>query len=104
MREKRRYVMFRVISEKPAAPEDVRRAVTNEILSYLGTKGCAEIGYQFMDYGGKEGIIRVNNTGVDRAIQALTLLKEISFNKAFVHIIKVTGTIKKARNLAERGD
>ena len=102
MREKRRYILFEVRSEKKPKASEVRRAVTDEVLSLIGSKGSAEAAYQFIDYDEKtmKGIIRVNNRGVDNAIQALTLVREISFNKALVHIIRVTGTVKKARELA----
>lgn len=106
MRDKKRYVAFEIYSDKNIDENSVRKGINQGILDFIGVKGSAYASYQFIEYTepNKRGIIRCNNLGLENIKQSLTAIGEISFNKAFVHIIKITGTVKKAREIIERGD
>ena len=101
MREKRRYIIFEVVSEGKHDKQTVMKAVWDVVFENIGIFGAAEAAFWVIDFDeeSQTGIIRCTNKGVDMIRACLALLGNISNKKAFIHIIKVTGTIKKAEVL-----
>ncbi|MEM0372404.1 MAG: Rpp14/Pop5 family protein [archaeon] len=100
MREKRRYITFKIACASPLSKKDAVRALWGAALDALGYIGCADSAFWVIDFDEKtqEGIVRCGNTSVSRVLAALCLLGKASNKKARVHIISVTGTVKKAKN------
>lgn len=98
MREKRRYIIFEVVSQGKHDKKSVMKAVWDIVFESIGTFGAAESAFWVIDFDEKSqtGIVRCTNKGLDTIRACLALLGNISNKKAFIHIIKVTGTIKKA--------
>jgi ribonuclease P/MRP protein subunit POP5 len=98
MKEKRRHLTFRIVSESSHDSASINKALRKAIKSLLGDLGLAETGFlvERFDQKTQIGILRCNNLYTGKIRAALALLHEVNNKKAYVHIIRVTGTIKKA--------
>ena len=98
LKEKKRYVLFEVVSGRKFGKEQVKRAVTTAVSESIGTIGLADAEFAFIDFDEKaqKGILRCTNTKLEQVKAALALLSEIDLYKAFVYIRTVTGSLKKA--------
>jgi len=101
LREKRRYIVFELISEKSLGKKEVKEGIWKNILENIGIIGAAETGFLFIDFDEKtqKGILRCKNIDLNKIKASLCMLSEINLNKACVHIKAVTGSIKKACEL-----
>lgn len=100
MREKRRYITARVECEQPCEKKDAVRALWDVAFEFLGVLGASESSFWVMDFDEKsqEAVIRCNNESVSRVLAILAFFDKVSNKKARIHIISVTGTIKKAKS------
>ena len=100
LREKKRYLVFEVISDKAVRLPAVKKTVELAALGYLGELGCAKAGMQFLDNRWdpkhSRGMVRVAHTSLDGVKASLALIKEIDGNKAIVRSVGVSGILKKA--------
>lgn len=108
LREKKRFVAFRVDFEKKETSFTHFNAINSLIYSsfqgFVGVKGCAEAGYLMLKDKWNEqpstGIIRINNKYVDALKASFLLINEIKNNnvssKARVVPLGTSGTLKKA--------
>lgn len=99
LREKTRYLTFRIHSNHEYHKGQVINALWNTAFENLGAFDIAKSGFWLVDFDEDEqkGILRTNNKKEQRVRATLTLLKEINNKKAFIQIIKESGTLKKAR-------
>lgn len=102
LRQKERYLKFKVHSENDITLGELVDAVWESCLSYLGTKVASEadfwvIGNQF-DESRQEGIAKVNREKIDEFRAALTLIDEIGDDKGFIQIEKVSGSMKSLKD------
>ncbi len=101
MKEKRRHLLFKIVSETKHDSRSVNEALWSAVKSLYGAHGAAETGFNIEKFDEKTqtGILRCTNIGVDKIRAALALLQRVNNKKAYVHIIRVTGTIKKANEI-----
>jgi len=105
MREKRRYVVFEVVSDKGKfTREAVMKALWDTVINTIGTVGAAQAAFWLFtfDSASQKGILRCTNTSLPVIRGSLTLLQKIEGNAAFIHVKSVTGTIKKAEALMKK--
>jgi len=102
LREKKRYVVCEVLSEKPIHD---RKSVTNSILSsflsLFGEQGLAKAGLQALpDYNAETQrfMVRIAHTGVQQCKAALALVRSINSQPVIVRSIVVSGMLKKAKS------
>ena len=102
MREKKRYVVFCVMSEtaserKPGY-EQVRGAVMDSALGWMGEKGISASGMKMIrnlwDQERMEGWISCTPKAVDDVKLALALVHQIGDSRVILRTISVTGTIR----------
>lgn len=100
MREKRRYITFALECAAPLAKKDAIRALWDNALDTMGSLGCADSAFWVVDFDEKtqSGVVRCDNINASRVLASLCLLSRASNKKARIHIISVTGTVKKAKN------
>jgi len=101
LRQKERYLRFKVYSEEDVELGELVDAVWDKCLSYLGTKETSEadfwvIGNQF-DEDKQVGIAKVNREKVDEFRASLGLIEEIGDKKAIIHVREVSGSLKKLK-------
>lgn len=102
IREKKRYLKFKIHSEEPVDFGEVVDAVWNSSLNYLGSKRTGEANHWVIkNQFGKEdqkGIIKVEKSCTDDFRAALTFIDEIGGKNGFIEIQRVSGSIKKLKN------
>ncbi len=105
LREKKRYVVFEVISKLPHSFEAVSRAIQGSILAFLGVKGAAQAGAIVIkdrfNYAKQEGILKIANLYINNLKASLALTKELGSNKIIIRVKGVSGILKKTTRFME---
>lgn len=92
-REKKRYVLFEVISEEKVFKDEIKNSIYNTALSFLGEDNFAEAGVILV----KENIVKVNNKYKNEMILILSLIREVNNKKVKINPLKTSGVIKKLK-------
>ncbi len=97
LKQKKRYVVFEIISKNNINYKDVKDNVKSVLLLFLGELGYAKAGIMFIDKKFKfpYGMIKVNHKHVDELKAGLTLVKEINNKKVTTKSVVTSGTINK---------
>lgn len=105
MKERKRYIAFRVLSDRPKYPLDfqaVRDAVFNSVLNWLGEETSARAGVWMIknlwDQKMQRGTIRCNRRETDLVKTALAMVHQIGDQRVIIQSLRITGTIKRGRN------
>jgi len=95
MREKHRYILYKVEAAQPLFEEQVKRASYAAVLSFLGEYGASLASPKFISYDPKTqlAILRCNHTETQKVKAALALCASIEGKKAAFRLQKVSGTI-----------
>lgn len=96
LREKNRYICFKVEGGKDFKREDLVKAIWNSTIDFLGEFGASEMGLWIKEYyeNSRYGIIESNIKSVHKAIFILSLTKYIGKEKVNILPLYVSGTIK----------
>jgi len=98
LREKERYVSFKVISEEPINYADLESAIWGTILDFFGEHGISKTSLWLIKnlYSEKDqiGVIKCNNKSVPQVIACLGLISRLGDARVIFKILKVSGTIK----------
>ncbi len=98
LREKNRYIVYALKSDKKLKFEDIKMAIEKAYLNFLGELGSAGSGIRVMDhFYQNKGIVKVNSRYVDKSRVALMMMDKIKDSKVEVKTVGVSGTIKKAK-------
>lgn len=99
IREKQRYLKFRVHSEEDIDLGEFVDSVWDSALSFLGVKGCSEANFWVMgnkfDEDEQEGVIRVKRSEEDNLRAALSFIDKIGGKNAIIEVEQVSGSVKK---------
>ena len=98
LREKNRYISFRIISQEPVQYSDFEQALWHVLLELYGESGMSKTSAWLMKnlYDPREqtGVIRCNHVSVQQILSALGLLTRLGESRVVVKILKVSGTLK----------
>jgi ribonuclease P/MRP protein subunit POP5 len=98
LREKERYVKFKVISEEPIQYSDLESAIWNSFLDFYGELGVSELSLWIIknlwDEKEQIGVIKSNNKSVEKVLAGLGLISRLGDSRTIFKILKVSGTIK----------
>ncbi|MCD4739868.1 ribonuclease P protein component 2 [archaeon] len=99
LREKRRYISFKVHAKMLFTENQVKHSLNNSILDLLGERGVASSGFNIVEYNEQmmSGIARSTNEQLDNVIFALTLIKDVQGKNAWCQILGVSGTIESCQ-------
>ena len=101
LREKKRYVVCEVLSEKPIAGRSAATsAILSSFLSLFGETSLAHTGLQAIPEYNTETqrtIVRVGHTSVPAVKAAIALVKTIDHQPVIVRSVSVSGMLKKAK-------
>ncbi len=101
MREKKRYVIFRVISEQGVDYRTVRDALWNSMTRWIGEAGLAKANVRIVRnlWRQKEqtGFVQVSPKCVDAVKVAMGLIHQIGDQRVIFQSVRVSGTIKSGR-------
>jgi len=98
LREKKRYIYFKVRSRNTVRFVDVKNAGWDSILDIMGELGAAKANPHFIrnlwDNSKQEGVIRCSHLFTDQIKLALSLIHHIGDEQVIFQSLKVSGTIK----------
>ena len=99
LREKSRYVLFKIYSTRTFNRKEVSKAIFDAIFQFLGEDTASELSLWFIRWyeDSNMGILKVEHNRVDKIKTTLSLIKEISGSKVLITSIGVSGTLKKLR-------
>ena len=99
LKEKKRYIIFQVHSEKDIPSKDVLQAIDRACLEFMGILYYGKAGVMILknQYKDNQGIIRVSHKYVDHVKASLLFIKQINNIKIKVEPIGVSGILKKGR-------
>jgi len=98
LREKERYIKFRIISEEPIVYSDLESGMWQTLLDFYGELGVSQMSVWLVknlyDSSQQIGVIRCNNKSVPKVIAVLGLITRLGDSRVIFKIEKVSGTIK----------
>jgi len=101
MRESRRYIVFRVISEDRIGYDQVRDALWNSMTHWIGEAGLARAGVRLVknlwSQGEQTGFIQVSPKHVDAVKVAMGLIHQIGDQRVIFQSVRVSGNIKSGK-------
>ncbi len=98
LKEKKRYLVFEVLSETTPSRIDIQKAIAIGIKDFIGMLGMAKAGILFLETEKPtHGIIRVTTKYVDAVKAAFCLLRNINKSPVIVRSVGLSGTLQKAR-------
>jgi len=101
LRERRRYIIFEVMSRSKLDFGEVVESVWNAILDFVGQlktgKASVWVVKDLYDSEEQRGAIKVTNDYVEDVRAAISLINEINDKKVIFSVLGVTGTLKSAR-------
>ena len=101
MREKRRYIVFRLHSKEPLGFVDAKNAIMNSVNNWLGDNDMARARVWVIKnlWNRKEqtGFIRCSHRFVDEVKVALALVHQIGDEKVIIQATRVASTIKSGK-------
>ncbi len=98
LKEKKRYIYFKVHSNYPVKYVDMRNAVFDSIFDLIGELGLAKSNTHFVknlwDQKNQTGILKCSHTFVDQIKLATSLIHQIGESQVIFQSLRVSGTIK----------
>ena len=100
LREKKRYVVFEVISEQKFESGPIQQTIEKNYLRLFGEIGLSKAGLLFLheqyNASTQRGIIRVTHKTVDNLRAAFAITKNISGKETIIRSIISSGILNKA--------
>jgi ribonuclease P/MRP protein subunit POP5 len=107
LREKHKYVVFRIHSSAKLQYNDVKNVVMNSLLNWMGEKDFADAGVWLIknlwDSKEQKGFIRCTPKYVDSVKMGLMLIHQIGDEKVAAQSLWVSGTIKSGKDKSKIG-
>lgn len=101
LRQRKRYLVFRVISDHPLDYPNVKDAIWRSMENWLGqnelAKALPRLIRNLWDGRAKRGFLQCTPRYVDQIKVALALIRQIGDQKVIFSVVRVSGTIKAAK-------
>ncbi len=96
LREKRRYIAFRVWSDEAVAKDELIKGVLREVSSFLGERESARLNFRILDFdeASKQGFLVCSNRGVGRVKACLCLVNQLNGKRVRIDILGMSGTVR----------
>ncbi|MBU5537109.1 MAG: Rpp14/Pop5 family protein [Candidatus Aenigmatarchaeota archaeon] len=98
LREKDRYIAFKIISEEPIAYSDLESSIWQILSDFYGELGVSQMNLWLLKnlYNADKqiAVLRCNNKSVYRVIAGLGLISRLGDSRVIFKILKISGTIK----------
>lgn len=97
---KRRYVFFRVHSGKKLEYPEIRNAIMDSLLNWMGEEKFAKARPWLIKnlWKTREGVIQCSHRYVDDVKVSLALIHQIGDSRVVFQSFRVSGTIKSGKN------
>ena len=99
LRERKRYIVFEVISKKSIQLQDLSKSIYKSLLQLFGETGAAKTGMLFIKdkYKNNKGIIRTNHKQVNKVKSALSMIQDINHIPVILRTKGTSGILKKTQ-------
>ncbi len=97
LREKKRYVAYKIICEGSCSFRDLKNAVLDGFKDMFGLDGLSRAGLEFIDLKDGIGIIRVSSKGLDNLRAVFCIIRKVNKHDVVLRSLGVSGMLKKAR-------
>lgn len=98
LREKKRYIVFELSSEKNIPLDLAKDTINKEAESFLGKLTLAKAGLIFLDdWKAQRGIIKINNKYEDHIKAVFTQINKIQNQNVLFKSVGISGILNKAR-------
>jgi RNase P/RNase MRP subunit POP5 len=103
MRDKKRYIAFEMMSEKPL-PADADKLLIRKINELLGVFNSAKASLMRVKYdaAAQRGLLRVDRAFVDFARASFVMIKNINGQAVLIRTLYVSGMLNKAAEHANK--
>ena len=97
LREKRRYIVFEVVSDKKFTKEKVENAMYSSLLTLFGEYGFSLVNPKLIEFDEREqyGVIKFTREEVQKMRSSLAFVSKIDETVAVIHVKGISGTLKK---------
>jgi ribonuclease P/MRP protein subunit POP5 len=105
LRERRRYLVFEVMSERELSKKELLREIREAMFSLYGDVGVSESGIRLIGYQNEKGtnrgvgIVRCAHTKVEGVRAAVASIHSVNGARLGIRVIGISGTIKGATRL-----
>ncbi len=96
LREKKRYLVFELVSEKNVQREDLIREIFSCANLLIGDVGSSECNLRLLKYENSKGIIRCNYLMTDTVRAVLATVNSIAGAPVLIYVMGISGTVAKA--------
>jgi RNase P/RNase MRP subunit POP5 len=102
-KERKRYIFFTIHSSMRLDFEDVRNAIMNSVLGWMGESGFAKAKPWMIRnlWGNRQGVVQCSHRYADDVKVALALVRQIGDAKVVFQTTRVSGTIKSGKEKLE---
>ncbi len=101
LKEKKRYLTFKVISDKKFNFKDIEKTISLNNIEFNGVLNSSKTNINFIqdcfNFENQTGIIKVNNKYIDNTKASLTLIKYINSSSVIIRSLYVSGILNKAK-------
>jgi len=98
LRERERYVYFKIISDEKVLYSDLEAAIWNTLIEFYGEMGVSRMSVWFVkntwDDKSQSGVIRCNHLSVPQLIAGMGLISRLGESRIVLKVESVSGTIK----------
>ena len=108
LRERKRYVFFRVHSTESFEFFDLKNAIMNSLMNWMGERRFSLakpwVIKNLWDGRKMAGVARCSHTSVDDVKMGLALVRQIGDSRVVIESIRVSGTIKSGKKKVKISD
>ena len=103
LRKKKRYIFFKAHSDGPVNYTDIKNAVFNSLLDWLGEEETAKADVNFIknlwNSKTRTGVMKCSHKYVDKVKVGLSLIHQIGDQRVVFQTLRVSGTIKAGKKV-----
>lgn len=96
LREKKRYLAFKIISEDTINRRELNGELLDSICLLFGDTGASEINPSLMSYDGRYGILRCQKDRTSETRAALACINKVRGGRVSIMVLGISGTVKGA--------
>ena len=95
-RERRRYLVLKVVSEQLLNGREVLNTVEASVLMLFGEYGVSQANLRIIDYDlqRSQSVIRCSHKALEKVRASIASITEINGKIAAIHVVGVSGTLK----------
>lgn len=94
LREKKRYIVFELFSEKEVIKPELIKGIWNSAYSLYGDVGTSKINLWLLTFDGKRGVVRCAREKTEDVRALLCAINAIGESPVGIFVLSVCGTIK----------